>query len=569
MTQLPGKDEELEKSLKRMQAQLTSLGFDVHPHSWLNPVPNVWSVHVRDSACPQLFTNGKGKTRDAALASALGEFFERLATNYFFADFHLGSEMAQREFVHYPDEQWLPPGDERLLDDEPLMNFYNAEGVLETASLTEINSAHHARGVCALPFRRLPDDKEVLIPVNLLENLYASNGMSAGNTPAEARVQCLSEILERSVKFHILREGSCLPDIPEEVVNQYPGIADSIQAIRDAGYTLLLKDASLNGRHPVINVTLMNPEDGSCFASFGAHPLFEVALERTVTELFQGRALDSMKGFSVPSADHEEVASVENLETHFIDSSGLIHWKFFHNEPDYEFVHWNFPGTTEEQYEHLVAGLQEMGYTPYLRDYEEMGFYACRMVVPGLSEIYPPEDLWYANNNNAVEVLDCLWKLPELNEFELKRLAHWLENTQVDDFAPMHELAGHRPDAGSYWNHLRLGELKLWSALAIGDRPTAHDHLSWLQDIESLPEERLRLFRCMLQMLELESAGETLEGYETALSSLFSAETLNTAKQCLNAELPFHGINSPQADVFHQSLIAAYERAWQQRQQSA
>jgi ribosomal protein S12 methylthiotransferase accessory factor len=568
MTQLLGKDDELEHSLKKMQAQLAALGFDVKPYSWLNPVPNVWSVHVRDSTCPQLFTNGKGKTRDAALASAFGEFFERLATNYFFADFHLGQDFAQRDFVHYPDEQWLPHGDERLLNDEPLTAFYNAEGVLDTASLTEINSAHHARGVCTLPFRRIGDDKEVFIPVNLLENLYASNGMSAGNTPAEARVQCLSEILERSVKFHILREGSCLPDIPEEVINQYPSIAESIQSIRDAGYALLIKDASLNGRHPVINVTLMNPADGSCFASFGAHPLFEVALERTVTELLQGRALDSMKGFSVPSADNEEVASVENLETHFIDSSGLIHWRFFHNEPDYEFVHWDFPGTTEEQYAHLAAGIQEMGYTPYLRDYEDMGFYACRIIVPGLSEIYPPEDLWYANNNAAVDVLDCLWKLPELNEFELKRLAHWLESTQVDDFAPLHELAGHRPAAESYWNHLRLGELRLWAALATGDKQTALDNLSWLQDIDSLPEARLRLFQCMYQILEITASGTLLDGYEAALSALYGQDTLAEAKQCLDGALPFHGITSPTDDSFHQSLVQAYDKAWQQRQAS-
>jgi ribosomal protein S12 methylthiotransferase accessory factor len=36
--------------------------------------------------------------------------------------------------------------------------------------------------------------------MNIIGNLYVSNGMSAGNTITEARVQALSEIFERSVK---------------------------------------------------------------------------------------------------------------------------------------------------------------------------------------------------------------------------------------------------------------------------------------------------------------------------------------------------------------------------------
>lgn len=50
----------------------------------------------------------------AALASALGEYFERLSTNYFFADFYLGQEIANGDFVHYPTEKWFPIEDDAL-----------------------------------------------------------------------------------------------------------------------------------------------------------------------------------------------------------------------------------------------------------------------------------------------------------------------------------------------------------------------------------------------------------------------------------------------------------------------
>ena len=68
---IPGKDASLESSIATMQGKLDKLGFHVEERSWLNPVDGVWSVHVRDRDCPLLFTNGKGGSRLAALASAL------------------------------------------------------------------------------------------------------------------------------------------------------------------------------------------------------------------------------------------------------------------------------------------------------------------------------------------------------------------------------------------------------------------------------------------------------------------------------------------------------------------
>ena len=124
--------------------------------------------------------------------------------------------------------------------------------------------------------------------------------MSAGNTLMEARTQALAEIFERDIKYKIIREGICLPDVPESVINRYPRIAAGIKGLRAAGYGILIKDASLGGKYPVMNVTLLHPDDQGCFASFGAHPRFEVALERTLTELLQGRAIDGLTGFAAP-----------------------------------------------------------------------------------------------------------------------------------------------------------------------------------------------------------------------------------------------------------------------------
>ena len=90
---IPGKDSSLEATIDIMQTRLQNMGFFIEEKSWLNPVDGIWSVHVRDRDCPILFTNGKGATRLACLASALGEFFERLATNYFWTHFYLGPDV--------------------------------------------------------------------------------------------------------------------------------------------------------------------------------------------------------------------------------------------------------------------------------------------------------------------------------------------------------------------------------------------------------------------------------------------------------------------------------------------
>ena len=144
-----------------MQARLQALGFHIEEKSWLNPVDGIWSVHIRDRDCPILFTNGKGATRLACLASALGEFFERLSTNYFWTHYYLGPDIAQQDFVHYPHEQWfeLPDSDvwpEGLLNQE-LHGFYNPEGSVDVRSLVEFNSGNEARGICTIPYVRQRD----------------------------------------------------------------------------------------------------------------------------------------------------------------------------------------------------------------------------------------------------------------------------------------------------------------------------------------------------------------------------------------------------------------------------
>jgi ribosomal protein S12 methylthiotransferase accessory factor len=562
---IPGKDASLESSIATMQGKLLELGFHVEERSWLNPVAGIWSVHVRDRDCPLLFTNGKGASKAAALASALGEFFERLSCNYFWTHYYLGEQFAHGDFAHYPRERWFQPGNgndggewpEQLLTPE-LRQLYNPDGTIDAHALVDLNSGNAGRGICALPYVRQRDGASVWFPVNIIGNLYVSNGMSAGNTQAEARTQALSEIFERHIKFRIISEGLCLPDVPEQVIERYPRIEAGIMALREAGFGILVKDASLGGEYPVMNVTLLHPEDQGCFASFGAHPRFEIALERALTELLQGRGLDALGGFPEPGFDLDEIAASPNIEIHFVDSSGIISWNFLGDTPDFEFRDWNFSTTTAEDYRWLVDRVHRAGHDIYIADFDHLGVYACRILVPGMSEIYPLDDLQWDNNSVGNTVREAILHLPELDDDECAELLDTLNDLDLPDQQPVAALIGLAADADSLWSDLRVGELKMLLALAIGDEEATREGCEWVRHFEQFDAGRRRVYRCIETLLELGQA----DGYRGALEHLHGIATLETAEAMLRRERRFFSLKAPGMTLhgcdMHQRLLAAY-----------
>lgn len=568
-TMIMGKDAPLEETISRLKNLLLDWGFDVEEASWLNPVPNVWSVHIRDRYCPYLFTNGKGVTKEAALASALGEFFERLNCNYFFADYYLGEQVANSEFVHYPNEQWFPITEDGMPDglmNDSLWEFYDPEGELTPEKLVDTNSGNTERGICALPYTNVSDDETYYIPMNIVGNLYVSNGMSAGNTKTEARVQALSEIFERSIKNKILAEGIALPDIPEEVLNRYPKVVEAIKELEAHGYPIICKDASLGGNYPVINVTLLNPQEGTAFASFGAHPKFQVALERTLTELLQGRRLDQLNVFSPPTFELEDVADTLNLEAHFIDSNGLIHWNFFKKTPDYKFADWNFgQNTTESEYFALIDIFKKIEKDVYVMDFEHLGVYGCRIHVPDMSEIYRPEDLAWDNNNSGVSVRERILGCHELGQEDLVELHEELEEKGFDDMLLVTHGIGVIPDAGTMWADVRFGEFKAMVALAAKHHELAKAGVDWCLHFAPLKAERRLLYLCLQTLLQIEMDDNlNTNDYLPTIERMYGKDLVERAQKLISGHEKFDGLHESDLNLkgfeMHQKLLTSYEK---------
>ena len=572
-TFIAGKDLPLEQTIANMSAILAGLGMKIEIASWRNIVPNVWSLHIRDAQSPMCFTNGKGSTKEGALASALGEFIERLNCNFFYNDQFWGEEIANADFVHYPEERWFKPGRKDELPVEILdpycLKVYNRDGELRGSHLIDTNSGNEERGICSLPFVRQSDGEVVYFPSNLIENLFLSNGMSAGNTLAEAQVQCLSEIFERAVKREIIEGEFALPDVPPAVLAKYPGILAGIQALEEQGFPVLVKDASLGGEFPVMCVTLMNPRTGGVFASFGAHPSLEVALERSLTELLQGRSFEGLNDLPQPTFEGHAVTEPNNFVEHFIDSSGVVSWRFFSSKSDYEFVEWDFSGQGEDsnvqEAETLFGILEGMGKQVYMAVYEHIGAKACRILVPDYSEIYPADDLIWDNTNKALFFRADILNLHALDDEGLQALVERLVESELDDYTDITTLIGIEFDENTPWGKLTILELKLLIYLALQQFEEAKEAVEMFLQYNDNTVDRGLFYQAVNVVLEMKLDEDLeLEDYEANLRRMFGSERTDAAIGSVDASVRFYGLTPTSMKLEgldrHLRLIDSYKK---------
>jgi ribosomal protein S12 methylthiotransferase accessory factor len=409
----------------------------------------------------------------------------------------------------------------------------------------------------------------VYFPSNLIENLYLSNGMSAGNTLVEAQVQCLSEIFERAVKREILQGEMTLPDVPQDVLAKFPSILAGIQALEEQGFPVLVKDASLGGKYPVMCVTLMNPRTGGVFASFGAHPSFEIALERSLTELLQGRSFEGLNDLPQPTFESNAVTEPNNFVEHFIDSSGVVSWRFFSAKSDFKFVEWDFSGwgsdPNAEEATALFGILEEMDKEVYMAVYEHLGATACRILVPDYSEIYLVEDLIWDNTNKALPFRADILNLHRLNEANLEALVKRLDDSELDDYTEIKTLIGIEFDDNTAWGQLTILELKLLIHLALQNFAMAKEQVEAFLQFNTNTVERGLFYQAVNVILEVQLDEELeLADYAVNFRRMFGDARMDAALGSVDGSVRFFGLTPTSMKLEgldrHQRLIDSYKK---------
>jgi ribosomal protein S12 methylthiotransferase accessory factor len=316
-------------------------------------------------------------------------------------------------------------------------------------------------------------------------------------------------------------------------------------------------------------VTLMNPRTGGVFASFGAHPRLEVALERSLTELLQGRSFEGLNDLPPPTFESNAVTEPNNFVEHFIDSSGIVSWRFFSAKPDFEFVEWDFSGRGENSNTHEAATLfgilEDMGKEAYTAVYDQLGAIACRILVPGYSEIYPIEDLIWDNTNKALLFRQDILNLHRLDDVHLSALLDRLENNELDEYLDIATLIGIEFDENTEWGQLTVLELKLLIQLALKQFEEAQDLVGAFLQYNDNSVERKLFYQAMNVVLEVHLDPDLeLHDYVHNFRRMFGNARMDAVLGSVEGTVRFYGLTPTSIKLEglerHHRLIDSYKK---------
>lgn len=360
-------------------------------------IKGCYSVRI-EIAGSHIGQNGKGVTREFALASGYAELMERIQSNYFYVGAFDNELRAYNGFQYAPDEKEFVIEEFMKSYEKPLRpmtdRLQKKSGLHDGKEIYQQccygDTLQHEMDFSTLPFQNLQTEEIVYIPVPILRDIYATNGTCAGNVRCEAIVQGLSEIIERNHNMQVLTKQITPPVVPEDYLKKFPvySVVQNIQ--KDTKCKLIIKDCSLGTGFPVIAAALISRESHKYIVKFGAHPVFEIALERTLTEMFQGRSIAEATNASDCCYREKEILSFDNIHNVLKNASGKYHYSFFKDDSDIPFNPFEdrtgLNNSTLLKY--CTDFFEKRGYEIFIRDCGYMGFPTYQLIVPGFSEIY-------------------------------------------------------------------------------------------------------------------------------------------------------------------------------------
>jgi len=329
-----------------MRDFLESLGVKT-TFSYSSPIKGVYNVTLKALNFP-FESFGKGETLDIALTSAYGEMCERILTRNFLEEYH--ATLHKDAIIT-----------DKFLNNQ-LREFYQIDE-LENEELYDFNT--DVFDILSIPYTEPKSGEIVYFPINIVQNLYASNGMAFHTDLKKAYYNAKTEIIERFVKFEVIRYTLSIPEI------SHPLNSDYIQVY----------DATLGGKYPVMAVSFI--KDDEIILSFGCDLDREKAIKKAYLELYQTELKKRGK-----ILNDDSVKESFNLTKHFIDLSGDVHINFL-KKPYFKEANWNFDS------------LDVFKEKEYVRIYPAGDFYAIQVLIPQISEVYPVDDLIFHNINKG------------------------------------------------------------------------------------------------------------------------------------------------------------------------
>lgn len=348
------------------------------------------------------YANGKGITRELAKASAYGEFIERLQGGLFFYKYQsIIRNPNFRLHAYAPDAKYMSA--EEFEQNSEWMDYivkeYNNPAITRK-SITkhcQIFSCADGDKILTVPFYSLFEKKYVYLPIDFVDQVYATNGCCVGNTKYEAWVHALSEMIERHCALKVLLSGKSAPKFSPETIEKFPVVSNIINQIRSSGEIEVdIFDYSLGCGFPVVSTRIIDKKTHSYRVNVAADPVLEIAIQRSLTEMFQGKNLSTLtkshNGRILNKVDDFSISSniLNQLET----GSGLYTADYFLDIDCNESCESDFADnsnkTNKQLLEFALDIFKKENKPVYVRNFSYLGFNCYRFVVPGYSEAFIP-----------------------------------------------------------------------------------------------------------------------------------------------------------------------------------
>lgn len=294
-----------------------------------------------------------------------------------------------------------------------------------------------------------------------------------------------------------------------------------------------------------------------------------MALERSLTELLQGRSFEGLNELPRPTFASEAVTEPNNFVEHFIDSSGIVSWRFFSAKANFEFVEWDFSGQGEnsnaEEAATLFGILEDMDKEVYMAVYDQLGAMACRILVPGYSEVYPVEDLIWDNTNKALLFRADILNLHRLDDAGLAALLERLDNNELDEHSDIATLIGVEFDENTEWGQLTVLELKLLINLALKQLEEAQELVGAFLQYNDNTVERGLFYQALNVVLEvLLDEDLELDDYAVNFRRMFGDARMDAAMGSVDGSVRFYGLTPTSMKLEgldrHHRLIDSYKK---------
>ena len=158
-----------------------------------------------------------------------------------------------------------------------------------------------------------------------------------------------------------------------------------------------------------------------------------------------------------------------------------------------------------------------MGKDIYLREYSYLGFYSCQIVVPGVSEVYPIEDLVYNNRNSGKPIRNMVLNFKEYDAEEIFDIIDTLHDSiNVEKYIGV-----------IFENKFTLLEFKAQIHILLGNAEEALESLEFGTD---------KLGHLVGELIRMDLNELAWEDYEAALFNIYGREQVEKALRILKGE---------------------------------